>query len=112
MSVEKQIRQMEEDLFNYSNQFVRKTYIAKMIGSGEQIGDVNSFLHEVDTRKSRDKGIEEFSFNKALTVLSTWSSSLKSLIVSDTALAPRNKNIIPKTSPFLKYPLIILVYPS
>jgi len=78
-SIETQIRKLEEELFSYSKQYIKNTYIAKMIGKGECIGDVNSFLHAVDSRRLNDKGLEEYIFKKALAVLSTWSSALKSL---------------------------------
>lgn len=50
-----------------------------MLGRGENIGKVNSFLHQVDSRRPNDDGIDNYSFINALDVLKIWSSTLKSI---------------------------------
>ncbi len=50
-----------------------------MLGKGRNIGKVKSFLHQVDSSRLNDDGIDNYLFINALDVLKIWSSTLKSI---------------------------------
>ena len=79
MVIEQGIKRLEKNFYNASTRFVKDIYIQKMLGRGENIGKVNSFLHQVDSRRPNDDGIDNYSFINALDVLKIWSSTLKSI---------------------------------
>jgi len=76
--IEQKIRNLEKDFYDVSKKFVKSIYIQKMLGEGENIGKVNSFLHQVDSRRL-DNSIDSYLFKGALNVLKVWSSTLKSI---------------------------------
>ena len=77
--IEQKIRKMEKGFYDASERFIKDIYIQKMLGAGENIGKVKSFLHQVDSRRLNDDGIDSYSFINALDVLKIWSSTLKSI---------------------------------
>lgn len=77
--IEQKIKNLEKDFYDASKKFVKEVYIQKMIGNGENIGKVNSFLSQVDSRRLNDDGIDSYLFISALSVLKIWSSTLKSI---------------------------------
>lgn len=74
---EQRIRKLEKTFYEASRRFVRDIYIQKMLGEGEDIGKVNSFLSQVDSSRPNDDGIDSYLFKGALDVLKIWSSTLK-----------------------------------
>lgn len=79
IAIEQGIRKLEKNFYNASTKFIKDIYIQKMLDKGESIGKVNSFLHEVYSRRQNDDGIDNYSFINALDVLKIWASTLKSL---------------------------------
>jgi len=79
ISIEQEIKNLEMNFYNISRMFVKNIYIYKMIGNGENIGAVNSFIYNVISRKAYDKGIDSYSFIKVLEVIKICSSTLKSI---------------------------------
>lgn len=79
LEIEREIRRLEEKFYKSSKEFVRGIYIQKMLGKGRSIGKVKSFLHQVDSSRLNDNGIDSYSFMIALDVLKIWSSTLKSI---------------------------------
>jgi len=79
LEIEREIRRLEEKFYKSSEEFVRGIYIQKMLGKGRSIGKVKSFLHQVDSSRLNDNGIDSYSFMNALDVLKIWSSTLKSI---------------------------------
>jgi len=77
--IEQKIRKLEKDFYDASARFVRDIYIQKMLGKGENIGKVNSFLNQVDSGRPTDDSIDSYFFIEALNVLKIWSSTLKSV---------------------------------
>lgn len=77
--IEQKIRKLEKDFYDASKRFVKDIYIPKMLGEGENIGKVNSFLHQVESSRPNDNGIDSYLFKGALDVLKIWSSTLKSI---------------------------------
>ncbi len=77
--IEQEIQRLENSLYNASTNFVKNIYIKKILGSGENTGNVNSFLQHVDSRQQNDNGIDNDLFKKALSALKIWSSTLKSI---------------------------------
>jgi len=77
--IEREIRRLEKTFYKSSEEFVRSIYIQKMLGKGRNIGKVKSFLHQVDSSRLNDDGIDNYSFINALDVLKIWSSTLKSI---------------------------------
>jgi len=77
--IEREIRKLEKRFYKSSKEFVRGVYIQKMLGKGRKIGKVKSFLHQVDSRRPNDDGIDSYSFENALDVLKIWASTLKSI---------------------------------
>jgi len=77
--IEQEIRKLEKKFHNASEKFVKSIYIQKMLGKGENIGKVNSFLHQIDSRRQKDNAIDNYSFINVLDVLKIWSSTLKSI---------------------------------
>ena len=79
LEIEREIRKLEKRFYKTSEEFVRGIYIQKMLGKGRKIGKVKSFLHQVDSRRPNDDGIDSYSFLNALDVLKIWSSTLKAI---------------------------------
>jgi superfamily I DNA and/or RNA helicase len=79
MVIEQGIKRLEENFYNASTRFVKDIYIQKMLGRSENIGKVNSFLNQVDSRRVNNNGIDSYLFMNALDVLKIWASTLKSL---------------------------------
>ena len=79
LEIERKIRRLEEKFYKSSEEFVRGIHIQKMLGKGRSIGKVKSFLHQVDSSRLNDNGIDSYSFMNALDVLKIWSSTLKSI---------------------------------
>jgi len=77
--IEQKIRKLEKDFYDASKRFVKDIYIPKMLGEGENIGKVNSFLHQVESSRPNDNSIDSYLFKGALDVLKIWSSTLKSI---------------------------------
>ncbi|MGQ9847494.1 MAG: AAA domain-containing protein [Bacteroidales bacterium] len=75
LEIERGIKGLEKKFYESSEEFVKATYIQKMIGKGRNIGKVKSFLLQVDSRQL----IDEDTFINALSVLKIWSSTLKSI---------------------------------
>jgi len=76
--IEQKIRNLEKDFYDASKRFVKSIYIRKMLGEGENIGKVISFLNRVDSSRL-DDGIDSYLFKGVLDVLKIWSSTLKSI---------------------------------
>ena len=79
LEIEREIRRLEEKFYKSSEEYVRGIYIQKMLGKGRNIGKVKSFLHQVDSSRLNDEGIDSYLFINALDVLKIWSSTLKSI---------------------------------
>lgn len=79
LAIERKIKKLEEEFYKSSEEFVRAIYVAKMLGKGRNIGKVKSFLHQVDSSKPNDGGIDSYLFKGALDVLKIWSCTLKSV---------------------------------
>lgn len=77
--IEQKIKKLEYDFYDASKRFVKDIYIQKMLGEGENIGKVNSFLHQVDSNRPNDVGIDSYLFMGALDVLKIWASTLKAI---------------------------------
>jgi len=77
--IEQKIRKLEKDFYEASKRFIKEIYIQKMLGEGESVGKVNSFLHQVDSSRPNDDGIDSYLFRGALDVLKIWSCTLKSV---------------------------------
>lgn len=77
--IEQKIRRLEKDFYDASKKFIKDIYIQKMLGEGENIGKVKSFLHQLNSGRSNDVGIDSYLFINALDVLKIWSSTLKSI---------------------------------
>ncbi len=77
--IEKKIRNIEKDYYDASRRFIKNIYLQKMLGEGERIGEVNSFLYQMDYSRPNDDGIDDYLFEGALQVLKIWSSTLKSI---------------------------------
>lgn len=79
LEIEREIRKLESKFYKISEEFVKGIYIKKMLRKGRNIGKVKSFLHQVDSRRLNDNGIDSYSFMNAIDVLKIWSSTLKSI---------------------------------
>jgi len=79
LEIEHQIRKLEERFYKLSERYVRAIYIKEMLGKGRKIGKVKSFLHQVDSSRPNDEGIDSYSFGNAIDILRIWSSTLKSI---------------------------------
>ncbi|SFV27173.1 AAA domain-containing protein [Thermoflavifilum thermophilum] len=79
LNFETKIRELEKEYYLSCQDFIRNTYLDKMLGSGKKIGLVNTFLNQVNSHRFSDEDINETSFINALRVLKIWSSTLKSL---------------------------------
>lgn len=79
LEIEQKIRSLEKYFYKSSEEFVKGIYVQKMLGKGRNVGKVKSFLHQVDSSRLNDDGIESYSFINALDVLKIWSSTLKSI---------------------------------
>ena len=77
--IEQKIRNMEKNFYDASKRFIKGIYIQKMLGDGENIGKVNSFLHQVNSYRSSGNGIDSYLFKGILDSLKIWSSTLKSI---------------------------------
>jgi len=77
--IEQKIKKLEKDFYDASNRFIKDIYIQRIVGKGGNIGKVNSFLHQVDSRRPNDDGIDNYLFEGALDVLKIWSSTLKAI---------------------------------
>jgi hypothetical protein len=77
--IEREIERLERNFYKSSEEFVKSIYVQKMLGKGRSIGKVKSFLHQVDSSRPNDDGIDSYSFINALDVLKIWSSTLKSI---------------------------------
>jgi very-short-patch-repair endonuclease len=77
--IEQKIRKLEKDFYDVSKRFVSEIYVQKMLGEGENIGKVKSFLHQVDSSRPNDDDIDSYLFKGALDVLKIWSCTLKSV---------------------------------
>jgi len=77
--IEQKIRKLEKDFYDASERFVSDIYIQKMLGKGESVGKVKSFLHQVDSSRPNDDSIDSYLFKGALDVLKIWSCTLKSV---------------------------------
>ena len=79
VNFEAKIRELEKEYYLSCQDFIRNSYLGKMLGSGKKIGFVNTFLNQVNSHRFNDEDINETSFINALQVLKIWSSTLKSL---------------------------------
>jgi superfamily I DNA and/or RNA helicase len=77
--IEQEIRNTENRFYETSKEFVKYIYIQRMLGKGKNIGKVKSFLHQVDSRRIDDNGIDSYLFINALDILKIWASTLKSI---------------------------------
>ncbi len=77
--IEQKIRKLEKDFCDVSKRFVKDIYIQRMLGKGENVGRVNSFLYQVDSIRPNDDGIDSYLFKEALDALKIWSCTLKSV---------------------------------
>jgi very-short-patch-repair endonuclease len=77
--IEQKTKKLEKDFYDTSKRFVEDIYIQKMLGKGKNVGKVNSFLHQVDSHRLNDDGIDSYLFMGALDVLKIWSSTLKAV---------------------------------
>lgn len=78
-SIEEEIRESENKFYDLSRKYIRSIYAQKMLGGGNKVGKVKSFLYHVDASRVRDREIDESVFIDALDVLRIWSCTLKSL---------------------------------
>lgn len=76
--IEKEIKQLEKDYFQLSKNYVKNVYTKKMLSKWGASNKAKDFLNEVEKTRFHED-ISEHSFVKALDVLKTWSSTLKSL---------------------------------
>lgn len=79
LEIEREIKKLENNFYKSSEIFIKGIYIQKMLGKGRKIGKVKSFLHQVDSSRPNDGGIDTYLFINALDVLKIWSSTLKSI---------------------------------
>lgn len=79
LEIEREIKRLEKIFYKSSEEFVKSIYVQKMLGQGRNIGKVKSFLHQVDSSRLNDDGINSDLFINALDVLKIWSSTLKSI---------------------------------
>ena len=79
LEIEQEIRRLEKKFYKSSEEFVKGIYVQKMLGKGRSVGKVKSFLHQVDSSRLNDNGIDSYSFMNAIDVLKIWSSTLKSI---------------------------------
>lgn len=78
-SVEKEITKLQSDFYELSRSYIKSTYVDNIMGKGRNIGRVNAFLHEVDSKRYNDNGITPYLFRDAIEVLRIWSCTLKSV---------------------------------
>jgi len=79
LGIEREIKRLENNFFKSSERLIKDIYIQKMLGKGRNIGKVKSFLHQVDSSRLNDDGIDSNIFKGAFDVLKIWSSTLKSI---------------------------------
>ena len=79
LEIEREIKRLEKNFYKSSEEFVKGIYVQRMLGKGRNIGKVKSFLHQVDSSRLNDDGIDSYLFINALDVLKIWSSTLKSI---------------------------------
>lgn len=78
-NLKKQIKQEREELFKLSKKYLKSIYIKQILGKKKaSIGNAKCFLDEVKNLKFRDD-LSDWAIRDALSVLSIWSSTLKSL---------------------------------
>ncbi|PJA02131.1 hypothetical protein COX73_02390 [bacterium (Candidatus Gribaldobacteria) CG_4_10_14_0_2_um_filter_36_18] len=78
--LEKKIRTLENQFYQASREFIKSIYMEKMIGDGRNIGRVNAYLSEVNSKRFNDKeSLDSTLFLETLKVLRVWSSTLKSI---------------------------------
>ena len=78
INIEKEIKQIEKDFFQLSEDYVKDIYAKKILNEWSVSNKARDFLHEVETTRFNED-INEDSFMKAFDVLKIWSSTLKSL---------------------------------
>ena len=76
---EEKIKRLEKDFYDASKRFVSDIYVQKMLGKGEGVGKVKSFLHQVNSSRPNDDSIDSYLFKGTLDVLKIWSCTLKSV---------------------------------
>lgn len=79
LKIEWEIKRLEKKFYESSKEFVKGIYIQRILEKGRNIGKVKSFLHQVDSSRLNDEGIDSYLFINALDVLKIWSSTLKSI---------------------------------
>jgi len=79
LAIEQRIKALEGRFYESSQEFIKSIYVRKMLGRGGNIGKVNSFLHQVDSTRPNEDGIDSYLFKGALDVLKIWSCTLKSV---------------------------------
>ena len=79
LEIEREIRRLEEKFYKSSKEFVKGIYIQKMLGKGKNVGKVESFLHEIDSRRLNDSAVDSYWSINVMDVLKVWSSTLKSI---------------------------------
>lgn len=78
--LEKKIRNLENQFYQNSREFIKSIYMEKMIGDGRNIGRVNAYLSEVNSKRFNDEvGLDSSLFLETLKILKVWSSTLKSI---------------------------------
>jgi very-short-patch-repair endonuclease len=78
--LEKKVRALEKQFYEASGQFVKNVYMGKMIGDGRNIGLVNAYLNEVNSKRfNHQEDLNSSLFLATLKVLRVWSSTLKSI---------------------------------
>jgi len=76
---ESKIKDLENEFYLSSQDFIRNVYLGKILGDGSKIGLVNTFVNQVNNRRFGAEEINESALVNALKVLKIWSSTLKSL---------------------------------
>lgn len=78
--LEKKIRNLESQFYRNSREFIKSIYMEKMIGDGRNIGRVNAYFSEVNSKRFNDEeDLDSSLFLETLKILRVWSSTLKSV---------------------------------
>jgi len=79
IKIEKKTWLLEKEYFKKSKEYVKNIYIKQILGNGNDVGKVKTFLNEVDANRGPDRNIDSYYFLNAIQMLKIWSCTLKSL---------------------------------
>lgn len=80
IKIQEKIKNLEQDYFKYSAEFIRSIYIHKMMSNTKNMGKVKAFLNQVNSNRIYDDDNIDYNlFANSLQILKLWSSTLKSI---------------------------------